>query len=248
MGLLPEPTNLQPMKSLHFIISGEFITTIVRDALMGHRLTFAYEIFESMKPTPTKDQMQDILLGDAEFIGASICDDPECEQCEGLEQITLVQRENLEYKEGLKSHRAYIKKAFIEVDGDTILKKETFQSITRSQRKVDRIKEIRTQEHWKDNLTLKRKLTEAQDELDKEYDNLYSQFGLHRKEDYAIGSQQWKQKLRVDGLLEIVKAKMKSSKEIKKLFKDAELEGEQDASFDKLMNRLEMALSRENDA
>src|SRR3990167_6415936 len=120
-------------KTIHFIITGEYITNIVRNLMIEHRLTTANKILDELIPKPTDEQRKKILLGDAEFRGATICDDPNCEQCIGLEDFHLVEVENLQYKLMLGSHKKFTNEHYIEIDGDMIASKNVIRELVTSQ-------------------------------------------------------------------------------------------------------------------
>lgn len=224
------------IESLHFIIEGEFLTDLIRSKVLSQNLTVAYEIISEIKPIPTTDQIKKILSGDAGFKGYSICDDPECNQCKGKTCIVLVEEENKEYKKDLQSHKKILKDIFVEIDGDTAIEKSVVSDIIQATSTLNRIREIRKNEVFTNNLTLKRKQTDAEDDLERAEQRMYQKFYVDKDKDYPIGSRNWQQKLRLDGVMEIIKAKSMSEKDVHELLESASLSGKKEASFDKIMS------------
>lgn len=224
------------IQSLHFIIDGEFLTDLIRSKVLAQNLTVAYEIISEIKPIPTNEQIKKILSGDMTFKGCTVCDNPECEQCKGKTCIILVEQEDIKYKKELQQHKQILKEVFVEIDGDTAVEKTIVSDIVQAASTLNRIKEIRKNEVFTNNLTLKRKQTDAADDLERAEQRMYQKFYVEKDRDYPIGSRNWKQKLRLDGVMEIIKAKSMSEKDVRELLDSANLAGKKEASFDKIMS------------
>ena len=217
---------MSQMKSMHFIITGEYITNIIRNLMLEHNLTKANKIFNELIPKPTDEQRKKILSGDAEFRGATICDDPTCEQCKGLEDFHLIEIENTVFKKNLRKHQEHINTYYIEIDGDMITDKDTISQVVTSQQKYERLKEIRnTNKEKYSSRDFKAKIIDAEDDFEFALDSLYQQFMLNRHIDYKIGSREWNLKLQVDGLVEIIKGKALTNKSVRELLNRAKEHG-----------------------
>ena len=231
--MLPEPKEFIERLSVHFQITGGFITEKVRDLMIEHRLTLANDVFDCLIPIPTKENRKAVLLGHAEFIGMTICDDPECHQCKGEQAFAMIFKEDLAYQKRLQDHQRYIKDNFIEIDGDTVASKKVISDITEKQATYSRLRKVRKDdEELREDLSIKRQIVNAEDELEYAIDSLYSEFGVNRNYEYDIGSRQWKTKLEVDGLLELIKARATTSKEITELIEDAKWRGKDQVNKD----------------
>ena len=214
---------------LHMIIDGDFFTENVRALFMQHKLSVAHEWFNNLRPQPKQEYRKTVLFGDAEFVGSSICDDPKCDQCKGLTQFRMIFKENKEYKEQLKKHKKFIKENYIEIDGDTIATKRNVKDLVEWQSSVEKLKELRSKSddpELIDDKTLKSRIIDAEDHRDRQIEAFYQEHGVSLKFDYKIGSPEWKKKLEVDGLLELIKARSFGDKTVKQLLEDAKETGE----------------------
>jgi len=221
--------------TLHMIIDGDYFTEKVRELFMQHQLSKAHEWMNNLRPRPKKEHRKAILLGDAEFVGSSICDNPKCDQCKGLTHFRMIFKENLQYKVELEKHKKYIKTNYIEIDGDTIASKEKVRELVEKQTKVEKLKELRSKEEdpeIKDDRTLKSKIIDAEDDRDAQIEVFYQEHGVSKKFEYPVGSQEWKKKLEVDGLLEVIKAKSFGDKSVKELLDEAIFYGEKDGKME----------------
>ncbi len=217
--------------TLHFIIEGEFFTEKVRQHFLDHRLTLAHEWFNSLKPKPKAEFRKAVLFGDAEFIGATMCDDPKCDQCKDDTPFRMVFKENLRYKKKLQEHKKFIKEHYIEIDGDTIATKKNVSDLVELDNKVKELRKQRSEtndEEVKDDYRIKSKIIEAEDHRDAQIETFYQEHGVSKKYDYEIGSSQWKKKLEVDGLLEVIKARSLGDKSVRELLKEAQELGEKE--------------------
>lgn len=236
--------------SLHMIIDGDYFTEKVRELFMQHQISKAHEWMNNLRPRPKKEYRKAILLGDAEFVGSSICDNPKCDQCKGLTHFRMIFKENLQYKVELEKHKKYIKTNYIEIDGDTIASKEKVRELVEKQTKVEKLKELRSKEEdpeIKDDRTLKSKIIDAEDDRDAQIEVFYQEHGVSKKLDYPVGSQEWKKKLEVDGLLEVIKAKSFGDKTVKELLDEAIFYGEKDGR-NEINDRKRLQSFRSNEA
>src|SRR3989304_1566084 len=170
---------------VHMQITGEFITEKVRSLMMEHKLTLANEIFDCLIPKPTDENKKAVLLGHAEFIGMTICDKPECDQCKGEQRFAMVFKEDISYQKELEKHKRYINEMFIEIDGDMAVSKKVILDITEKQSHYNQLKKRRKQDYdLREDLTIKRKIVDADDQLEFAIDSLYQEFGVYRNTEY----------------------------------------------------------------
>ena len=218
---------------VHMQITGEFITEKVRSLMMEHKLTLANEIFDCLIPKPTDENKKAVLLGHAEFIGMTICDKPECDQCKGEQRFAMVFKEDISYQKELEKHKRYINEMFIEIDGDMAVSKKVIFDITEKQSHYNQLKKRRKQDYdLREDLTIKRKIVDADDQLEFAIDSLYQEFGVNRNTEYEIGSRQWLTKLEVDGLLELIKARRLTNRELSDLISNAKEKGVSEVNMD----------------
>ncbi len=214
------------------IITGEFFTESVRNLLLEHKLSKAHDWFNNLRPRPKQENRKAVLFGDAEFIGITKCKNPKCDQCKGEKPFAMIFKENLEYKEKLAKHKKYIKKNYIEIDGDTIASKNNVANLVELQTKVDELKNLRNKDddpEIREDLTLKTRIIDAEDHRDTLIEAFYQEHGVSTKYDYEIGSIDWKKKLEVDGLLELIKARSLGDKTVREILEEAKDLGEQKA-------------------
>ena len=101
--------NNQKIQTLHFIIDGKF--------LQDHsRTLYWYEDREENAKRLLKDgligitdeQVMKIINGEAILKGSSICEQKDCEQCKGLEQITYTETEDIKFKNEIRQRELWI--------------------------------------------------------------------------------------------------------------------------------------------
>jgi len=214
--------------SMHFIMTGEFFTKKIQRFVIEHRMSSAHKFLDGLRPNPTIEAREKIIHGDAKFIGATLCDKPECDQCKDLRDtegdFRYVAEPDLEYKKELKNHKKYMAKYTFEIDGDTTISKKVITDIFIAQADVDKLKKYRYDSNDYDKLNdrdIRKSYVEALDQLEFALDYLYRDYGINRQTDYEIGSRDWQTKLDVDSLLDVIKVQANSNDEIKKLISDA---------------------------
>lgn len=205
-------------------VTGGFITEKTREYLLDHRLRLANEIFDCLIPKPKPEHRKAVLLGHAEFIGMTLCKDPECDQCKGEKPFAMIFKEDKRYQNKLQKHKRYIKENYIEIDGDVMASNQVVGEITEKQNTLSELKKLRNAEKDDpdiyDDRSIKSKIVDAEDDLEYQIERLYQEFGITKKIDYQIGSRDWKTKLEVDGLLELIKAKAVSEKSVRRILSE----------------------------
>lgn len=234
--------------SLHMIIDGDFFTKKVRELFMYRQLSKAHELFNNLRPIPKQEFRKSVLLGDAEFVGSSICNNPKCDQCKGLTQFRMIFKENKEYKKQLEKHKKYIKENYIEIDGDSITTKQKVRDLVELESKVTELKKLRSKDvdpEVKDDRLLKSRIIDAEDHRDVQIEAFYQEHGVSSKHEYSIGSIEWRKKLEVDGLLELIKAKAFGDKSVKEIIDEAKECGER-TGRNEINSRKSLFAFREN--
>ncbi len=210
--------------SMHFQVTGEFITEKARAYLLEHRLRMANEILDCLIPKPKPEHRKAVLLGHAEFIGVTLCKNPDCDQCKGEKPFAMIFKEDKRYQNKLEKHKKYIKENYIEIDGDVMASKQVVGEITEKQNVLSELKKLRKEEKDNEDIyddrSIKSKIVDAEDDLEYKIEKLYQEFGISTTMDYEIGSRDWKNKLEVDGLLELIKAKSVSEKSVRRILSE----------------------------
>ncbi|MHA1170118.1 MAG: hypothetical protein ACTSRU_19990, partial [Candidatus Hodarchaeales archaeon] len=81
------------LMSLHFIVTGKFITDFAREAWTEGDMKRAYSTVRQINGLREEDFIP-LFTGKKKLIGASICEDPDCSQCKGLSPIQLIKDED----------------------------------------------------------------------------------------------------------------------------------------------------------
>ena len=234
---------------MHFQITGGFITERVRELAMDHRLSLANEVFQCLKPIPKREYQEAVLLGHAEFIGMTLCNRKNCDQCKGKTAFQMIFKENIEYQQELKKHEKFIKEHYIVIDGDLVASKNKISEVTEKEKKLKELKQLRKNERDDedifDDYSIKSKIVDAEDDYDATLETLYQEFGVSMYVEYEIGSRQWKDKLQVDGLLELIKARSVNDKSVRELIGLAKRSGRKHAR-DVINSKKELLAYRES--
>jgi len=83
-------TKRELRETLHFLVSGDFITDLARDIVREGNYAKALNMVQCFEGLDD-GQCIAILAGKLRMSGWGICEDPKCKQCKGLEPLYLVE-------------------------------------------------------------------------------------------------------------------------------------------------------------
>jgi len=109
--------------SLHFIIDGEYLQDFARQRYWFEDAeNHGYKILKEGLIGISDEQVLDIIHGRASLKGSSICDKPECTQCKGLEEITMVQEPDTKFQSKIYERIIWLNKSCYKVEEQHISK------------------------------------------------------------------------------------------------------------------------------
>ncbi len=217
-------------ESFHFIVSGEFITKKTQAFVFEKKLRIANELLDSMIPKPTFEQRQNIIKGNAQFIGNTLCDDLNCKQCLELRpegNICYIEKPDENYQKKITKHKEYLDKFYFEIDKNVDIKKATVANLIIKKTRMEKIKQVRyntNKTDYDESRILDKRLASdyinALDEYEFALDNFYNEYEIKRNQDYPIGSEEWQTKNELESIMDVIKAKSNYNEEIQKLIRE----------------------------
>jgi len=214
-------------ETLHFILQGRYFTEKVQDLILEHKMTRANQFLDSLIPLPTFEQRQAIIKGEAQFIGWTLCKNENCEQCTDLRKegnFRFVMKADLKYQNKIEKHKEYLDKYCLIIDEDTTVGKTVLADLIIAKTELDGIKKLRYKQGDYQRLedkSLRKKYIEALDGFELSQDRLYQEFGVSRQADYQVGTREWKTKLDVNTVLDVVLSKAITDPKIDEMIRQA---------------------------
>ncbi len=213
--------------SLHFIIEGRWFTERIQNFLIEHNLISVNKMFDSLKPKPTSEQRRNILIGKAQFLGNTLCNNPDCTQCKKYRKDGGFRYENVpdvKYQKRLTVHQKYLKENYFIVDDNLPVTKRIVLDLIMAKATRDKIKAVRYNLEDKferlHSTKLNKSYLEALDNYEFAKSALYTEFGISRDKKYDIGSREWRQGLEVETILDVINTQALYDKEMMKLIRD----------------------------
>lgn len=221
--------QFEPVKteSLHFIVSGRWLTDMVQNLALEPNLKLANRLLDNLRPIPTFSERKLLFTGEGQFFGNSLCKDPECSQCKELRNDGEFRFENIpdeEFREKIIQRKKYLKEYFFDIDESTVMSKRLVAHLMVKKYTLEQIKKVRYSKDDSDRLDdkkLNKDYLKALDEWEFALDALYQEFQIQRGKDYPIGTMEWKNKIEVEGMLDIVKAQAVYNDEIREIIRES---------------------------
>ena len=175
------------------------------------------------------------MTGEAQFFGNTLCKNKNCEQCQPYRKdgdFRWEQVPDRQFQEQLKQHKKFMQENYFLIEGDIPIKKRMVSDMLIAKMTADKIKSVRYAEGASERLTstrLNKSYLEALDTLEFTEKALYNEFSVDRDEDYPIGSREWRLKLEVASIMDIIKATANYSDEMKELIRECKNTSSSDA-------------------
>ena len=111
--------------TLHMTMEGNFLQEMARQQYwFEDNEKNALDILDSLVGI-TKQQKMDVINGDKDIVGRSICEDPECHQCKGIDGIQLVESDG-SFKVEIIKRRLWLNEGYWKI-GQHHVKKSLIQ-------------------------------------------------------------------------------------------------------------------------
>lgn len=209
--------------TLHFIVNGKGFTKMIQACLLEHNLTRANKLLDALIPIPKYAERQAIFTGSGQFVGNTLCDKIDCDQCRPLRKqgdFAFVKKPDKRYKKEILEHKRYVKQYLIVVDGDTTIEKTVVADLVIKKYILDQTKKLRYKDRDPERLSsqkISKRYLEALDDWEMAQDHLYRTFNIVRGEKYPIGKAEWKASIEVQSIMDVIEAQSLYIPEIKEL-------------------------------
>lgn len=96
-------------ESLHFLVEGKWLQDMARQGYwFEDNESYGIKLLKESLVGITDEQVMAIINGDASLVGWSICDDKNCTQCVGLNQIQMIQESDHKFKTEITKRRLWL--------------------------------------------------------------------------------------------------------------------------------------------